>query len=262
MADVWVVGDVHGHREKLLGLLRAASLVDTTDHWTGGEQELWFLGDYFDRGPDGIGVIELIMSLETQAPADGGRVGALIGNHDVMIMAARRFGTASKGDLGSSLIENWRINGGQDSDMQRIESRHVDWLVSLPAMALVDDRLLAHADATFYKVYGRDIESINRSIAAILQSEAVAEWNRLLGYFAQRRAFSDRFRGKWRAERFLRDLGGRQFVHGHTPIARIASRDPSSVTGPYVYASGLCVNVDPGMYMGGPGFAARLSELG
>ncbi len=261
MGAIWAIGDVHGHRQKLLAVLQANDLIDESGHWQGGDQTLWFLGDYFDRGPDGLGVVALIMALQSEAERAGGQVGALIGNHDVLILAARRFGTADNGTLGGRFVDNWRVNGGQDSDLSGLTPETIGWLAGLPALALTGGRLLAHADSTFYRVYGDDVTSINLAIQTILAGDDIKAWDRLLGYFAQRRAFTDRFRGRHRAQQYLRALGGGQLVHAHTPIARLTGRDPKSVVAPYEYAGGLCLDTDPGLYMGGPGFAVNLQEL-
>lgn len=261
MGAIWVIGDVHGHRQKLLNVLQKSGLVDEKGLWHGEDQTLWFLGDYFDRGPDGLGVVSLIMNLQAEAERAGGRVGALIGNHDVLLLAVNRFESETKGRLSGSFVDNWHANGGQDSDLAGLTSEMVSWLAGLPALTLAGGRLLAHADSTFYRVYGNDVPSINLAIQAILASHNVREWNRLLGYFAQRRAFADRFRGRHRARQYLRALGGHQLVHAHTPIARLAGCDPQTVVQPYEYAGGLCLDTDPGLYMGGPGFAAYLPEL-
>ncbi len=261
MAAIWVIGDVHGHHQKLLTILQTNHLADEAGHWAGGDQTLWFLGDYFDRGPDGLGVVALIMALQIEAERDGGQVGALIGNHDVLIMAARQFGTVAEGGLGKRFVDNWRVNGGQESDMDGLTPETMSWLAGLPALALAGGRLLAHADSTFYRIYGNDVPSINLAIQSILNDDDVKVWNRLLGDFAQRRAFTDRFRGRRRAQQLLRTLGGGQIVHAHTPIARLTGQDPKSVVEPYEYAGGLCLDTDPGLYMGGPGFAVHLAEI-
>jgi hypothetical protein len=38
--------------------------------------------------------------------------------------------------------------------------------------------------------------------------------------------------------------------------------EPSMVTSPYIYADGLCVNVDAGLFMGAPGFVYTLPQKG
>ena len=53
----FVVGDVHGHVEPLVRLLRDAGLVDERIAWSGADARLWFIGDLVDRGPDGVGAL-------------------------------------------------------------------------------------------------------------------------------------------------------------------------------------------------------------
>ena len=74
----FVIGDIHGHREKLdrlvALLLPRANTGDT----------LLFVGDYIDRGPDSRGVVERLIGLqEDEWP---GPVIALKGNHEAMLL--------------------------------------------------------------------------------------------------------------------------------------------------------------------------------
>lgn len=258
---MYVIGDIHGQHDKMVGVLRDAGLVDANSHWTGGVATLWFMGDYFDRGPDGIAAIDLIRTLQEQAAAAGGRVGALLGNHDVLIMAARRFGERPSGGPGGTFLSSWRINGGVESDIEQLTSERIAWLRSLPAMALDGGRLLAHADATFYQVYGRSVTGVNQHISAILHSGDATAWDHLLDYFSQRRAFQDRDLGPARVGRILGLYGGRQLVHGHTPIAKLMGCRPEQVTCPLTYAGDLAIDVDAGLYLGGNGFVACMPDL-
>ena len=66
---VYVIGDIHGQFDKLLKLLHNAHLIDDRLQWIGDDATLWFLGDFFDRGEQGIDVVELLMRLQRQAPA-------------------------------------------------------------------------------------------------------------------------------------------------------------------------------------------------
>jgi hypothetical protein len=256
-----VIGDVHGQFDKLVAILQKANLIDKERNWSAGEETLWFLGDYFDRGPDGVGVIELVMDLQKQARAAGGRVGALIGNHDVLILAAFRFGEMPSGGPGGTFLSSWQLNGGNPTDLERLEKRHLDWLESLPAMVRVGNRLFAHADATFYQVYGRSVPAVNQSFRTVLKGRNAKEWDILLDYFSQRRAFQDGEMGQARVARFLGVYGGRQFVHGHTPVCKLTGQPPESTIAPLIYAGGLAIDADPGMYLGGPGFVVNLPVL-
>lgn len=78
------VGDVHGDYEAYVAILTAAGLIDRKGKWTGGDTILVQLGDVPDRGPDTKKIIDHLMKLEKQAKSRGGRVAALIGNHEAM----------------------------------------------------------------------------------------------------------------------------------------------------------------------------------
>jgi len=258
---MYVMGDIHGQIDKMRAVLIEAELIDPEDRWVGGAATLWFMGDYFDRGPDGIAAIDLIRSLQEQAEAAGGHVGALIGNHDVLILAAQRFGDRPSGGPGGTFLSSWRNNGGEESDLAQLTSERVAWLCALQAMALDGGRLLAHADATFYQAYGRSVAAVNDHFRAILRSNDARAWDQLLDYFSQRRAFQDRDLGPARVGRFLNLYGGRQLVHGHTPIAKLLGCPPEDVTQALIYAGGLAIDVDAGMYQGGPGFVTCLADV-
>src|SRR4051812_28022312 len=87
----FAVGDVHGYRTEVTAALRARGLVDDDGDWCGGEAEVWFAGDLMDRGPDGVGVIEDVMRWQRRADDDGGQVACVLGNHDLLALAVRRF---------------------------------------------------------------------------------------------------------------------------------------------------------------------------
>ncbi|MGE0812023.1 MAG: metallophosphoesterase [Vicinamibacterales bacterium] len=83
-ARVVAIGDVHGSVDGLRSILRATGLVDAGDHWTGGTATLVQTGDVTDRGAGVRPVIALLRRLTDEAPRSGGRVLALLGNHEVM----------------------------------------------------------------------------------------------------------------------------------------------------------------------------------
>lgn len=78
------VGDLHGDYDAYVSILRAADLIDSRGKWTGGDTVFVQLGDVPDRGPHTKKIIEHLMKLEKQAARKGGRVEALIGNHEAM----------------------------------------------------------------------------------------------------------------------------------------------------------------------------------
>lgn len=81
---VVAIGDIHGSLEGFRAILTSAGLLGADGHWSGGTATLVQTGDVTDRGAEVRGVFDLIRQLEREAPAQGGRVVALLGNHEVM----------------------------------------------------------------------------------------------------------------------------------------------------------------------------------
>lgn len=78
------VGDLHGDFAAWTAIARAAGLTDDAGHWTGGDTTLVQLGDVTDRGPDSLKIIRNLQQLAAEAPAAGGKVVVLLGNHEAM----------------------------------------------------------------------------------------------------------------------------------------------------------------------------------
>lgn len=247
---VYVIGDVHGNLSNLTTLLLNAGLMDNAQNWLGGGNKLWFMGDFFDRGPHGIGVVDLIMRLQTQAADVGGEVRALLGNHEILFLAAHRFKDKRK------FVGTWKRNGGQESDMQAATSRHIAWLRALPALAVVEERLFMHADAMFYLDYGLTMSEVNNAFSILLRSDDTDAWAEMIEAFSERLAFNSLEYGRLNAIECMTHYGGRQIVHGHTPIQYLINMIKPQ--GPFIYTNDLCINVDGGMYMGAPGFVYKL----
>ncbi len=259
--DTYVIGDVHGQYARLVRLLKDAKLADERLRWSCGQAALWFIGDYCDRGPDGIGVLDLIMNLQQQAREVEGRVGALLGNHEVVILAARCMGDAPTAGPGGNFHGHWLVNGGLELDLARLEDRHAEWLLSLPALARVGNWLFMHANSIGYLKYGSSIEHVNHELGGLLERKDPAEWDQLLG--AMGRDFGPGKPGsREKIDLLLSTFGAKRLVHGHTPISGMTKEDPLQVTQALVYENGLCVNVDAGMYMGSSGFVYKLPNVG
>jgi hypothetical protein len=78
------VGDLHGDNDAWLEIARASGVSTDGKHWTGGRSMLVQLGDIVDRGPDSLKIIRHLQALEKEAPAAGGKVVVLLGNHEAM----------------------------------------------------------------------------------------------------------------------------------------------------------------------------------
>jgi Calcineurin-like phosphoesterase len=253
------IGDIHGALEPLLKLLETEHLIDHNHHWGAGDTHLIFLGDYMDRGPDGIGVIDTIMRLEVEAANAGGKVSAILGNHDVIMLEVHHFGDALspgflRDGIEKSFRQMWLKNaGGQIRDLERLEARHIEWLEQRPAMMKAGETLLMHADSEFYLEYGEDIESINEKIQNILLEKNLTDVDALEYRISLGR--KEFIHDTDIAREFAARFGAKRIVHGHTVIHKLRNVEPQEVTEPLEYANGICVNVDHGLCYGGEGFA-------
>src|SRR3990172_4287799 len=81
------IGDVHGAFDNMVAVLKTAGIIDEKLKWKGGKAHLVQNGDVLDRGPHSRKAMDLLMELEEQAEKAGGRVHALIGNHEAMNVA-------------------------------------------------------------------------------------------------------------------------------------------------------------------------------
>ncbi len=81
---VVAVSDIHGAYEPMVATLQNAGIIDAEHDWSGGSNHLVIVGDILDRGADSRDVMDLLMVLEAQAEAAGGKVHVLIGNHEAM----------------------------------------------------------------------------------------------------------------------------------------------------------------------------------
>ncbi|MEU6143350.1 metallophosphoesterase [Streptomyces sp. NPDC047081] len=258
---LYVVGDVHGYLDELVAALQAQGLIDAAGNWSAGTARLWFLGDFTDRGPDGIGVIDLVMRLSAEAAAAGGYCKALMGNHELLLLGAKRFGdTPVNSGAGTATFQAaWLLNGGQKSDMDRLQDHHLQWMARLDAVEEVDGYLLVHSDTTAYLDYGDSIEAVNDTVRETLTRNDADECWDLFRKFTKRFSFRDE--GGADAVRSLLDTyGGTRIVHGHSPIpyllGEVGSEDGEDnsgpvVEGPHIYAEGLAIAMDGGVTMAG-----------
>lgn len=247
----FVVGDVHGHRDVLVRLLRDAGLLGAAEGWSGGDARLWLVGDLVDRGPDGIATVDLVRRLERES---AGRVACLLGNHEVMLVAAHRLGGRETSAPGLSFHDLWKLNGGDDRDLRALTDERLEWLCALPALAREDEWLLLHADTNGYLALGGSLDDVVRRAAAVLRGGAADELDDLLTIVSDRTRLVE----PAAVDALLDAFGGTRVVHGHTPIPLVLDVPPGEVREPLVYAEGRVVNVDHCLFAGGPGFVTRL----
>lgn len=140
----WVIPDIHGCITTLKQLIENC-IVPTKD------DELYFLGDYIDRGPDGRGVIDYIMSMQSQ----GYNIGYLVGNHEYYCMNA--FEMDKHRFFGKSKIhKEWERYGAKTTlksfgakRPRQIDEKYIDWMHKGQYFIELDDYILVHAGMNF-----------------------------------------------------------------------------------------------------------------
>ena len=95
---VYAIGDVHGRLDLLIKLLEMVN-KDIAAH-ADFQNNVVFLGDYIDRGPDPAGVIDHLIDLSIPDTT----CVCLMGNHERYMMDIAK---------GTALIEMWFRNGGR-----------------------------------------------------------------------------------------------------------------------------------------------------
>lgn len=262
-APLYVAADIHGHRAEFRELLRDAGLADGRGQWAGGDARLWLLGDYVDRGPDGIGVIEDVRRLADEAEAAGGEVGALLGNHEAQLLAAHRFGDMSVTgwDEPGGFRGGWARFGGCEEDLRRLAPEHVAWISGLPAVARVDGYLFLHSDTVRYLEFGSTVADVNAAVSTALSSADAAKWLEFCERMSDRGAFRDAepAHAGDPVSVMLDALGGETLVHGHSTLTKYFGVAPDDVRDVLRYADGRVVAIDGGVYEGGRILLTRLS---
>ncbi|TWU60681.1 Serine/threonine-protein phosphatase 1 [Rubripirellula tenax] len=128
----FAIGDIHGCAKALRALIEAIEL-DPKD-------QLVFLGDYVDRGPDSRDVIDQIIALKSRCD-----VITLRGNHEIMLQGVV---------LGGLDDRVWLANGGQATvtsyggTTNKIPTDHLEFFQDLRAYHETETDIFVHAGYT------------------------------------------------------------------------------------------------------------------
>jgi serine/threonine protein phosphatase 1 len=136
MPRTYALSDIHGHLNKLAGLV-ARCRSDAGDDGA----RFVFLGDYIDRGPDSRGVIEYLIDFQSRQPAN---VVCLCGNHEDLALSAID-------DPGE--IDQWVATNSGDTTLRsygvtapsQLPAKHVDWIRALGTHHDDGRRFFVHA---------------------------------------------------------------------------------------------------------------------
>jgi serine/threonine protein phosphatase 1 len=186
MVKRWVIPDIHGCVKTLKTLVEEQIRPTRYD-------EIYFLGDYIDRGPDSKGVIDYIRFLQ----ADEYTVFPLRGNHEEFAIDLYDAELKSKNpwyfNFAYQKRRAWGAIGGKDTlksfnikKIREIPPVYIEWMNSLEYYVKLDDYILVHAGLNF------DIEDPFEDKKTML-------WTRDYKVDSSK-------------------IGNRRIIHGHVPI--------------------------------------------
>ena len=149
MRKRWVIPDIHGCVITLKTLIEEQIKPARYD-------ELYFLGDYVDRGPDSKGVIDYIRFLQKEEYT----VTVLRGNHEEFLLDLYEAEIKSKIPwiFDSALLKRraWKAIGGNDTlksfgihNLKEIPTEYIEWIKTLDYYIKLDDFILVHAGLNF-----------------------------------------------------------------------------------------------------------------
>ena len=122
-----VIGDIHGHYSGLMTLLEAIA--------PGSDDQVYFLGDLIDRGPQSAQVIEFVKESSYQC---------ILGNHEQLLLES-----FPNGQVYSPALQAWLQSGGRATiasyGQAGISLEHIEWLRTLPTYLDLGDLWLVHA---------------------------------------------------------------------------------------------------------------------
>jgi len=126
------VGDVHGYRDKLEMLM---DKVKPT-----GDDQVVFLGDLIDRGPDSKGVLEYVLEFCRTFP----KTVVLRGNHeDLLLHSLKEPHTISRYFYGGGW-QTWE-SYGVTSYLNFLPQDHLEFLDSRPLYYQIEEYFFVHA---------------------------------------------------------------------------------------------------------------------
>jgi len=230
---VFAVSDGEGRYDRLVQLLSAVGVTDSTGRWTWGAGHLVLLGDFVDRGTQVTETLWFIHRLERAARQHGGRVDYVLGNHEAMLMR----GDTRDADVKYELLArrlNTSIPGlyGPKTEIGR-------WMRRKPAMVRIDSVLFTHGGVSPALVdQDLSLAEINEGVRAGLRQPLAVHADSTLELL-----YSDSgplwYRGYFRKEDLqtsavgsvLAQFGVKRAVVGHTTVGSVQTRHGGRVVG-------------------------------
>lgn len=139
-----IIGDIHGHDEALVRLLRKLGYRGQGGNWRHPERTAIFVGDFIDRGPGQLETVRIVRSM-----VDSGAALAVMGNHEFNAIA---WHTPDPDAPGAHLRSRSEKNRAQHAaflaethDNPELHQETIDWFLTLPLWLELPALRVVHA---------------------------------------------------------------------------------------------------------------------
>lgn len=137
-----LIGDIHGHAETLLLLLKKLGYASHRGVYTHPDRHAIFLGDFIDRGPAIRETLEIVRPM-----IESGAALAVMGNHELNALA---FHTPDPTKPGEHLRPHNETNSRQHAEtMRQVPAAELDWFLdwfrTLPLWLDLEGLRVVHA---------------------------------------------------------------------------------------------------------------------
>ena len=136
-----IIGDIHGHYDELVSLLKNLGYSLQKGIWKNGDRIPVFVGDYIDRGPKILETLKLVRDL-----TESGNGIALMGNHEYNFICMHNYDSNRKPfrKRNEDNLENIKdtldaLSNGTDFEI------YLKWMEQLPVIAFNDSLRVVHA---------------------------------------------------------------------------------------------------------------------
>ncbi|MEQ8842292.1 MAG: metallophosphoesterase [Acidimicrobiales bacterium] len=139
-----VIGDVHGHADKLVALLERMGYEARAGVWTHPDRQAIFVGDLIDRGPKQVETVAIARSM-----VDAGTAQIVLGNHEFNAIAwATRDPEEPTAYLRRHNKKNYRQHQSylrQVGEWSDLHHEHLRWFRELPLWLDLGELRVVHA---------------------------------------------------------------------------------------------------------------------
>lgn len=140
-----IIPDIHGQADKLKNALKSLGYHYQNGAWRhpNTERKCIFLGDYIDRGPNNIEVINIVRGM-----VDAGTAFAIMGNHELNAIHYHTLHPETGKPLREHLSKNTRQHQSFLNECPfegANTSEYISWMRSLPLFMELDDFRVVHA---------------------------------------------------------------------------------------------------------------------